>query len=375
MTPELWQRIKQLQARILGRDPSQFFPPARPPEVIAAVEASLGFALPPELRASYGVYDAVVEPWHDCGWVHGVEELPVAITTYNDLVRKYTPPFRCGPGSRPPVFGADLIPFAWGPDTAYSVDLAPVDGGVRGQVVAVDFGNASCAVVAPTLLAFFELGIRQLEAQLAGAPIPPMVSPAAKPKKERRRGRAAAPKAGQSPHAAAAGIPALWKEILDLNRRLGETDLDSRFEPGASEGEIAAVERALGFPLPDDLRASFRSHAGVTTPWLDDEVDLSIGLLPNIDEIIRETNDLLGPDPELQLWPGTNSPVFGKGVIPLSVGDPMLGYDLDPGEGGSVGQIGELSFESGACRVVAPSLTAALERGVARLRDQVSRAK
>jgi len=165
-------------------------------------------------------------------------------------------------------------------------------------------------------------------------------------------------------------IPALWEEILDLNRRLGEKHLEQQFEPGASDIEIDVVERALGFPLPEDLRASFRTHSVVYTPWIG-EIAPAFGLLPNIAEVIRDVNELLGPAPVLKLWPGTKTPVFGLGVIPLSSDDPLLGYDLDPGEGGTVGQIVELSLEFGDYKVLAPSLTAFLEQGIACLKRQL----
>jgi len=163
---DLWQRIRRLNEIVLQEDPTEFFKPPRAEKTISAVEKALGFALPPELRASYAVHDEVTQPWEDCAFFDGVEQLPATISGYTEWA-KHCPAFRCAVGTRPPVFGPRLVPFAFGNETAFCMDLDPGEGGKPGQIVGVCFGDATSKVVAGGFVEFLEQGIKQLEAALA----------------------------------------------------------------------------------------------------------------------------------------------------------------------------------------------------------------
>jgi len=131
---------------------------------ISRAERRLGFSLPEEIKVSCGVFNGMTE-WLLFG-VEGywrfadVDRIRTWLLDFRDEVTQ-CPPFRCAPGTRPPEFGPQLIPFATGPDhTAYCLDYRPGEGGTPGQVSAVCFDDASVAVAAGSYAEFLEQQIR-----------------------------------------------------------------------------------------------------------------------------------------------------------------------------------------------------------------------
>jgi len=66
------------------------------------------------------------------------------------------------PCTRVPVMGKHLIPIGWD-EPMLCCDLNPGPGGVVGQLVSVDIEDSTCKVEYPSLLAFLEESIREIE--------------------------------------------------------------------------------------------------------------------------------------------------------------------------------------------------------------------
>lgn len=162
----LWSQIGRLRALDLEIDESELrFDPGAPEREIAQAEAKLGFVFPPELRASYAVHRDVGDPFGSCefgAWGYTAETIEA-----NNEWLKSRPPMKVSTGARAPVFGAQLVPFAFGNETSYCIDMNPADGGKVGQVVAVNFEKATCKVVASSFGEFLHQGIKSLEKRLA----------------------------------------------------------------------------------------------------------------------------------------------------------------------------------------------------------------
>jgi cell wall assembly regulator SMI1 len=131
---------------------------------------------------------------------------------------------------------------------------------------------------------------------------------------------------------------------------------------GAAEEQIRQLERTIKLSLPEDLKESCRLHNGS---------DRGRGLfsdgsyLLSLDEIAKAWQrccDVYGEDEESD--EPSSGPIkdliWNKKWIPITdsgAGDHYC-VDLDPGEGGIVGQIIDRSHEEGPVGVVGPSLAA-----------------
>lgn len=133
---------------------------------------------------------------------------------------------------------------------------------------------------------------------------------------------------------------------------------------GLSEEAILRYERSLGVVFPEDLHAllvaqEFIAHGGKYAG--------SLGISWNLVEDCRQMNEAMTEfiDEEAwALWPGTCVPVMGKNLIPIGWEAPRLCYDLNPGEGGIVGQLVSVDVECATCKVEYPSLLALLEQSI-----------
>jgi cell wall assembly regulator SMI1 len=138
--------------------------------------------------------------------------------------------------------------------------------------------------------------------------------------------------------------------------------------PGASEADVQAFEKTIGAKLPDDVRRSYLRHNGSAGVDLLDVVGegkwstlsgvaASWKHFQESRPVLEEAGFLeppLGPMKEVHISPGW---------IPIgdNQGGDHLCVDLDPAEGGTVGQLFSYWHEYGAWRFVAPSITAFLE--------------
>jgi len=135
---------------------------------------------------------------------------------------------------------------------------------------------------------------------------------------------------------------------------------------GASDADIAAAEQALGVQLPEDYRVSCKLHNGerrdfgmvagqelLSLPRVVQEWQLMLQM--------REEGVFDGHQPN-PIGPVKDDPWNAKWIpISSSGSGDYFCLDLDPEEGGRVGQVFEHDHERDDRRVVAPSFSALLD--------------
>jgi cell wall assembly regulator SMI1 len=139
-----------------------------------------------------------------------------------------------------------------------------------------------------------------------------------------------------------------------------------RLARGATKRQIADLEKILGFPLPEEVRESYRAHNGTDeTPFPFQGNELaSLDFIGKVHEMRRDW--MLAPGNQV---PGSiEGPIKPEWWSPRRVqltesgaGDGLM-IDLDPAEGGTVGQVIEFSHELGPLRIHAASWGRLLER-------------
>lgn len=190
-----------------------------------------------------------------------------------------------------------------------------------------------------------------------------------------------------------------YAEVLPTKRPTAETKINGlwrRFEnwlyehtpvfcrwplaPGASERDVRAFERMIGAKLPADVRQSYLRHNGSAGVRL-----LSVvgeGEWVTLSEAARHWTFFQRIRPDLEAAGFLETPKgpmkkvhISPGWIPISdnSGGDHLCVDLDPAEGGKVGQLFSYWHEYGAWRLVAPSFTAFLDRLLEHLADRSPR--
>jgi cell wall assembly regulator SMI1 len=139
-----------------------------------------------------------------------------------------------------------------------------------------------------------------------------------------------------------------------------------RVAEGASEAQVADLEAILGFSLPEDVRESYRLHNGTDeTPFpFKDQEHLTLDQIGQGFEMQREF--VLDPHNEVpQSVEGPIKPVWWslhRVKLTDDGGGNGLMIDLDPAEGGTVGQVIEHSRDEGPRCVHATSWGALLKR-------------
>lgn len=108
--------------------------------------------------------------------------------------------------------------------------------------------------------------------------------------------------------------------------------------PGATKQQVQAVEAALGFPLPEDLKASWTLHNGTAAFFFG-----GWGFLP-FEHMLQEYQ----LERTFEDWPPTYLPFASDGA------GGSLCIDLDGSKGEQMGRIVFFDHEPGE-RVVAPS--------------------
>lgn len=395
--------------------PEQMYNRPMPPNLI---KKEIGFDLPVELEQLYSIAGWTSHPWIGVRLVTS-SQLFSEIETNTYYLNNYSHSMRCDQGIRSPiVFGANLIPFASHNDSAYCIDLNPdvASGGLYKQIVNVSFKKGLAKVVFPNLEAFLADGLKKMRREIK--------QEAQREAEEQERARnppvmsaheqAQANEAMRIVHASfqeAFARMAAWHEqsamqqghtpvlddaparartLIDTNPQrqavqhlcaqlIARYAADSRFHsnlgeclPPMPKAKRERIEKALRIRLPQDLHDFLDAHQSIGIEW-DNVVWLGLD-----DDVLTRCKQLrhvgMTPD-DWALWPGTAVPEFGKGLLPMGGdGDPVICYDLNPGAGGVIGQLVEVSFEEAACKVIASSIEDFLKRGLDDLAAGLDRA-
>jgi cell wall assembly regulator SMI1 len=134
-------------------------------------------------------------------------------------------------------------------------------------------------------------------------------------------------------------------------------------KPGATEEQIVALESEIGRKLPEDIRKSFAIHNGV------DGFTVPTGPPPNGFDALLDLHLVGGSVAMGRELSGDGYGDWGMGWVPIigeGTGD-YLCIDLDPPEGGSVGQVFEFAHEYGAGQILFPDFRGYLEQYAADL--------
>jgi cell wall assembly regulator SMI1 len=396
--------ISQVSELSLARHPD--LPPWMYIEVSDArqIKAYAGWPVPEELASLYGTSRFMSEPW-SLILFNPPHRIASACADNNEHLRIHSPPMQVRPGvGSPVVFGEKLIPFAYHDDSLYCLDLNPdvSTGGVPKQVVNVSLRKGIAKVVFPNLEAFLADGLKKMKRELAKEQKQAAASQAdeeisfasaqallassfayAKDLRSQILAGTAWPTAAAPPSAWSAAqrrqradeliatnpkrsdVQLCCARLVDLYAMHGEFDDALRQTlPPMSPAKRTRAERALGFALPGDLRELLDAHQFIAANW--DNVE-GIGIDEAITKQCKRLNSVPVPAESWGLWPGTATPVFGRGLLPLNDGEPVICYDLLPGPGGRAGQLVEVDFECCTCKVVAPNLLALLASGLKKL--------
>lgn len=139
---------------------------------------------------------------------------------------------------------------------------------------------------------------------------------------------------------------------------------------GASKRRLDAFERALGLYLPADVRESFLLHNGTAGTWLlyHGEVmplDGAAAMWRRYGEWQNENGYGLGEDWQTRAIIGPIKPIWWNPLrIPFTDGgggNPVM-IDLDPGKGGTRGQVIKFNHEVGPVDVLGRSWSEWVER-------------
>ncbi|KAG0578553.1 hypothetical protein KC19_4G032500 [Ceratodon purpureus] len=172
-------------------------------------------------------------------------------------------------------------------------------------------------------------------------------------------------------------ITVQWERIEAHLRSHPALDESSKpfLNSGATEEEIVAAEAAVGVRFPEDFRASLERHNGQAR----EEVLLGMGALLSTREIVEQWgvwNELLeGGSFEEDFCskpePGVKANWWNSRWIPVTHdgGGDHDCIDMDPAEGGTVGQIIEMWHDDDIRPLRAPSFLSWLTAAASGLED------
>jgi cell wall assembly regulator SMI1 len=132
---------------------------------ISHFEIKLGVAFPEDLRALLLAHEFIAHGGQRPNAVGVAPDIVANCNQLNELFKdgqNSEEDWSLWPGTRVPVMGTHLIPIGWG-EPMLCYDLKPGPGGVVGQLVSVDIEDSTCKVEYPSLLAFLEESIREIE--------------------------------------------------------------------------------------------------------------------------------------------------------------------------------------------------------------------
>lgn len=372
------------------------------PETIDRV---VGIPLPDPLKTFYCTALLVTEMWSTVK-LCSPKEIVLYGDLSNDQARDYSPPMKVEAGINVPIkFGKNLVVFGPNSDGVYCIDTNPnvTTGGVLYQIVYVSLHKGLAKVVAPSLEAFLENGIKSmkreikrdladekkrakqdemtperlaeaeamlrdpmaywqktmdtLRAAVNSVPAPPVIQRLTEAARRERATELLVSNPQRTP------LQRTCAELVECY--VGSSERDGAIEetlPPMPIARRAKIEKALSVKLPPDLHDLLDAHQRIGVPWGN---VVSLGIDDDIVTRCRDLKSIKMPNDGWGLWPGTAVPVFGKGLIPLGGdGDPVICYDLAPREGGMVGQLVEVSFEERTCKVIAKSLLEFLSQGL-----------
>jgi cell wall assembly regulator SMI1 len=150
----------------------------------------------------------------------------------------------------------------------------------------------------------------------------------------------------ESSQRALGGIQNRWKTIaawLDA----AHPDALEQFRPPASPAAIAAAEAAIGHTLPDDYKQFLLIHDGQ-----EEFAPMIMGPFLPIEQVVAATKEMIGePDPinPADVGDGIRPVDYSPAWIPICQSDRGRDYlclDLDPGPGGTRGQIVEYAVDN-----------------------------
>ena len=159
-----------------------------------------------------------------------------------------------------------------------------------------------------------------------------------------------------------------WYRIRSWHKKI-TPPATFRVNRGTTERRLARFEETLGTSVPSEFRDSYLAHNGTGESWL-----LYHGSLLSLDGILRFWN-------RYKLWQREKGYGVGEDWVPHNIngpikplwwnvrrlpitdnggGDPVT-VDLDPANGGTVGQIIKVNHEVGPTNVLATDIGAWLE--------------
>jgi cell wall assembly regulator SMI1 len=135
---------------------------------------------------------------------------------------------------------------------------------------------------------------------------------------------------------------------------------------GAGDSEIVAAERALGHEMPQEWKDLYRLHNGMNSNQNSGSLFFGMQFLP-LEKVLREQTKsnvkgakplpVRAADPGIRLADMHNPKWI---AFAHDCGDTLLRVDLDPGEGGRLGQVIFTDHADDTVIVLAPSLQAFL---------------
>ena len=133
-------------------------------EEIAATEAAIGIRFPDDLRALFLQFRSLNCIWDSIS-IFPITEIPSSHQQLLGMASDDPPPTHAlGPVS-PLIHTCSRIPFAADNDRDILVDLDPPVGGKVGQIVRLDMECGEIEVIAESLQAFLEHGLKRLKDQ------------------------------------------------------------------------------------------------------------------------------------------------------------------------------------------------------------------